>query len=100
LARATEGDRYSLDDIARVINPYVSASNDTVSRAYRGTVYATASTTIIPDRSPLYFIVGENDELRFLQREPFSWTQYVEQQAKRERRRSSPKQLRSIRHYA
>lgn len=69
----------------------VSASTDHVYAPVRGVVFVTASVTIIADQSPLYFVVGDDGELAFYERQPQTWTEMLERQAERDRRRAAPK---------
>ena len=64
----------------------VHADSDEVFKLYRGVVFATGSTTVIPDYTALYFYVRDNGELTFLELEPGTWSEHVERQARRGRR--------------
>ena len=79
------------DFVSRGRGLFVSAASDHVYAAVRGIVFATASVTIIADQSPLYFVVGDNGELAFYERQPRTWTEMLERKAERERRRNAPK---------
>ena len=68
----------------------VHADDDTVYKPYRGVVFATGSTTVIPDYTALHFYVRDG-ELTFLELEPGTWSEHIAKQAEKERRRAMPR---------
>ena len=84
----TEVEESALVSRGRVL---VHADDDTVYTPYRGVVFATGSTTVIPDYTALHFYVRDNGELTFLELEPGTWSEHVAKQAAKEWRRAAPR---------
>ena len=72
----------------------VSAETDELFTLSRGVVFASGSVTVIADQAALYFYVDRaGGDLVFLEKimSPATWTEHLEQQAAKERRRAAPK---------
>jgi hypothetical protein len=67
----------------------VSASSDRVYTRVRGAVFQPGLATAIADFAPLYFTVDADGNLTFYERQPWTWTEQLEKQTERERRRNS-----------
>ncbi len=78
-------------DLVRRGRVLVSATTDEMFQSYRGAAFAPGSASIMADHATLYFYVRDH-ELVFLERLPRTWTEELERQAARERRRAAPKQ--------
>ena len=68
----------------------VSASTDAIYTPTRGVVFQSHSISVIADRTPLSFYVDPDGDLVFLEQLPGTWTQHLERQAAKERRRAAP----------
>ena len=69
----------------------VSASSDRIYRRLLGPVFVPYSIEAIADRSELAFYVDPDGDLVFLEQLPRSWTEHLEKQAAKERRKAAPK---------
>ena len=69
----------------------VSAATDHVYTPVRGVVFLEHSVNVIADHAPLYFTVDANDELTFYERQPWTWTAFLEKRAARELAKAVPK---------
>jgi hypothetical protein len=81
------------DFVARGRNGYwlVSVSSDHVYTRACGEVFQSGSVAAVSDFAPLFFTVDADGDLTFYEREPWTWTEHLEQQAKREQLRNAPK---------
>ncbi len=65
----------------------VDAESDEVFRESRGAVYVPGEIrSSFAERTELYFVVRDGDVLEFLERDPRTWSQIVERQARRKLR--------------
>ena len=72
------------DDLVPRGRCLVSAATDEVL-PHRGVVFERGSARLVADMAPLVFTVTADGELRFLDRQPGSWSDVVAEQARRER---------------
>ena len=75
------------DDLVSRGSCLVSAETDEVYLPHRGVVFERGSAGLIADMVELVFTVTADRELRFLDRQPGSWSDVVKRQAKRGRAR-------------
>jgi hypothetical protein len=66
----------------------VSAVSDRIYQRVQGVVFASYSVNVIADQTELSFYVDRDGELHFLEQIPGTWTQHLEKQAARQRRRA------------
>ena len=79
------------DLIPRARGYLVSAATDHVYTPVRGVVFQPHTVNAMADHAPLYFTVDANDELMFYERQPWTWTAFLEKRAARKRARAAPK---------
>ena len=79
------------DFVPRGRGDLVSAATDHVYTPMRGVVFQPDSVNVIAELAPLYFTVDANDELRFYERQPWTWTAFLEKRAARELTRAAPR---------
>ena len=58
---------------------------------WRGVVFQPDSVNVIAELAPLYFTVDANDELTFYERQPWTWTAFLEKRAARQLARAAPR---------
>jgi hypothetical protein len=63
----------------------VHDDSDQLCSFYRGLVFASHSAAVVSDHAELLWYLDANDNLVFVEREPGTWSQVVERQARRGR---------------
>ena len=79
------------DLVPRARGYLVSAATDHVYTPTRGVVFQPHSVNVMANLAPLYFTVDADDELTFYERQPWTWTAFLEKRAARELAKDTPK---------
>jgi hypothetical protein len=74
----------------------VSASSDVVYKPARGVVFAEASTNLVDEVRPLSFVVRDDNELSFYEKQPETWSAMLARRGRKASRRQ-PRVLRGER---